>query len=63
MVEKGQWLVLLYATVQDLPSLRLSPVGIVPQHNRRPRTIVDYSYHGVNAETVPLMAPEAMQFG
>ena len=60
MVEKGQWLVLPYKAARHLPHLRLSPVGVVPQHNRRPRTIVDYSFHNVNRETVPLMAPEAM---
>ena len=63
MREKGQWLILPYHQVKDLPGLRLSPIGVVLQHSRRPRTIVDYSYHGVNQETVKLTAPEAMQFG
>eukprot|EP00980_Cylindrotheca_fusiformis_P013602 scaffold3499_cov103-Cylindrotheca_fusiformis.AAC.1 len=38
-------------------------MGVVPQHERRPRPIVDYSYSGLNAETVPLIPREAMQFG
>ena len=63
MAEKGQWLVLPYDLVQDLPGLRLSPIGVVPQHSRRPRTIVDYSFNGVNAVTLPLAPKEAMQFG
>ena len=63
MRQKGQWLILPYAQVKHLPGLRLSPIGVVPQHSRRPRTIVDYTYHGVNQETVRLTAPEAMQFG
>ena len=63
MADKGQWLVLPYDDVCHLPGLRLSPIGVVPQHERRPRTIVDYTFHGVNADTVPLTAPEAMQFG
>ena len=63
MADKGQWLVLPYAAARTLPRFCLSPVGVVPQHNRRPRTIVDYSFSSVNQATVPLMAPKAMQFG
>jgi hypothetical protein len=43
--------------------LRISPIGVVPQRDRRPRTIVDYSFSGVNQETCPLAPAEAMQFG
>ena len=63
MADKGQWLILPFELVKDLPGLRLSPIGVVPQHSRRPRTIVDYSYYGINQDTVPLTAKEAMQFG
>lgn len=63
MVQKGQWLVLPYKEVQDLPGLRVSPLGIMPQHDRQPRTIVDYTYSGVNTETQSLAPKEAMQFG
>jgi len=38
-------------------------MGVVPQNDRRPRPIVDYSFSGVNAETVTLAPQEAMQFG
>jgi hypothetical protein len=42
MVRAGQWLVLPYRSVRHLPNLRLSPTGVVPQRDRRPRPIVDY---------------------
>jgi hypothetical protein len=38
-------------------------MGVVPQHERRPRLIVDYSFSGIKDETVPLSPREAMQFG
>ena len=63
MISKGQWLVLPYTAVKDLPGLRLSPPGVIPQRNRRPRWICDYSWWGVNADTLPLAAKESMQFG
>ena len=63
MVEKGQWVVVRYEAVKDLSGLRISPVGVVPQHDRRPRTIVDYTFSGVNDDTVRLGPKEAMQFG
>jgi hypothetical protein len=36
---------------------------MVPQQERRPRWIVDYSWWNVNQETLLLAAIEAMQFG
>jgi hypothetical protein len=62
-VEKGYWMVLPYHLVRDLPQLRLSPLGVVPQRERRPRLIVDYTFNGVNEDTVKMMPSEAMQFG
>jgi hypothetical protein len=62
MMEAGQWLVLPYAAVQHLIGLRLSPTGVVPQANRRGRTIVDYLFSFVNQETKRL-APDSLQFG
>lgn len=62
MVEAGQWIVFPYAWVQDLPGLCLSPTGVVPQRDRRPRTIVDYSFSLVNQSTL-LDAPDSLQFG
>jgi hypothetical protein len=67
-VLKGQWIVLPYHVVQNLPKrvrrqLRISPMEVVPQRDRRPRVIVDYSFFGVNDDTVKLAPREAMQFG
>jgi hypothetical protein len=61
--QKGFWMLLPYDQVRDLPGLRLSPLGVVPQRDRRPRVIVDYSYYGINKETVKLSPLESMQFG
>lgn len=63
MIEKGYWIVLPASACMDLPGLRLSPPGVVPQHERRPRWICDYSFWGVNQDTLPLAALESMQFG
>ena len=61
--EQGYWLVAPYSAVRDLPGLRISPLGVVPQRDRRPRLIVDYTFSKVNEETVALAPREAMQFG
>ena len=63
MVNKGQWLVLPYSAVKDLPGLTLSPPGVVPQRDRRPRWICDYTFSGVNDATAPIAPLSAMQFG
>jgi hypothetical protein len=63
MVSKGFWIVLPYSQVRSLPGLRLSPMGVVPQRDRRPRTIVDYTFSYVNADTASLAPRESMQFG
>ena len=63
MVKKGQWIVLPASVASSLPGFRASPPGVVPQRGRRPRWIGDYTWSGVNQETVPLFAPESMQFG
>jgi hypothetical protein len=63
MVSRGQWMVLPYSVVREMDRLRVAPIGVVPQHDRRPRTIVDYTYYNLNAETVLLAPSESMQFG
>ena len=60
---QGFWTVLPLQVALQLAHLRLSPLGVVPQRNRRSRLIVDYTYSGVNDETARLAPPEAMQFG
>lgn len=60
---QGYWAVLPYAAVRHWTGLRVSPLGVVPQRDRRPRLIVDYSFSGINADTLPLAPRESMQFG
>ena len=61
--KKGFWLLLPYSRVREMERLRLSPMGIIPQRDRRPRLIIDYSHWGVNDETAPLSPNDSMQFG
>lgn len=63
MTKKRQWVILPFSKVENLPGLRLSPPGCVPQQDRHPRWICDYTFSGVNAETLNLFAHESMQFG
>ena len=63
MVKRKYWTVLPYQAVRHLPGLKISPAGVVPQRNRRPRTIIDYTYSDVGPTTLQLAAPHAMQFG
>ena len=61
--KQGYWAVVPFSSVRHWRNLRVSPLGVVPQRDRRPRLIVDYSFSGVNDDTVPLAPKEAMQFG
>jgi hypothetical protein len=63
MIRKRFWVVLPAQFLAEYEDLRLSPLGVVPQHERRPRIICDYTYYGVNQDTYPDAPPEAMQFG
>jgi hypothetical protein len=63
MESKGHWVLLPFNKVRHLPALHVSPMGVVPQAERRPRTIVDYTLSGVNQRTVKGAPAEAMQFG
>jgi hypothetical protein len=62
MANAGQWLILPYSAIRHLPNLRLSPTGVVPQRDRRPRPIVDYTFSEINGGTLSV-APDAIQFG
>jgi len=62
-VNAGHWMVLPYSMLRDNPGLRLSPFGVAPQRDRRPRPIVDLSFYGINDETVPIAPTKSMQFG
>ncbi|MFN9983273.1 MAG: hypothetical protein ACK53Y_25320, partial [bacterium] len=46
MVHMGFWVVVPYSAVRHLPRLKLAPAGVVPQRDRRPRPIIDYTYNG-----------------
>jgi hypothetical protein len=54
MIRKGQLTLLPAWLVFDEMQLGLTPLGVVPQRDRCPRTISDYSFFGVNHKTVPL---------
>jgi hypothetical protein len=66
-VRKAFWMVLPYDRVKKIEDLvkrlRISPLGVVQQQDRRPRIIVDYSFWGLNYDTLKLSHQEAMQFG
>jgi hypothetical protein len=62
-LKKGYWMLLPYAEIEAMLDVRYSPLGVVPQRERRPRVIVDYSFYSVNADTVKLAPEDAMQFG
>jgi hypothetical protein len=62
-VDKRFCVVLPFRAVRHLPHLKLSPAGVVPQRDRRPRPIMDFSYSGVNDTALPLAPTAAMQFG
>jgi hypothetical protein len=62
-VKMGYWLVLPYHALRGHPRLKIAPAGVVPQRERRPRPIMDYSYNAVNQHTLPLTPFPAMQFG
>jgi hypothetical protein len=57
------WAVLPYDQVRHRPNLLVSPLGVVPPCDRRPRLIVDYIFSGVNEDKLLLAPKEAMQSG
>lgn len=63
MLQQRFWIILPYDLVKHIPALRLSPLGVIPQRDRRPRVIVDFTFSGVNQHTVTVAPYEAMQFG
>jgi len=63
MIHKGQWMILPYKAVANIPNLHLSPLGVIPQCKHQPQTIADYTFSGINAGTIPLMDHMPLQFG
>jgi hypothetical protein len=62
-IEKRFWTVLPYHAIKHMPHLKLAPCGVVPQRERRPRPIIDYTFSGVNQDSLPLAPSHSMQFG
>jgi hypothetical protein len=62
-VSFGHICLLPWSLAQNLPNLRLSPVGSIPQSGRRPRIIYNYTWSGTNRAIATQDNPEAMQFG
>ncbi len=62
-VRMGFWTVLPFSAVRHFPHLKLAPAGVVPQRERRPRPIMDYSFNAVNQHSLPLAPTHSMQFG
>jgi hypothetical protein len=63
MIRKKQWILLPAALFMKQEEIRLSPLGVLPQCDRRSRSIIDYTFYRINEETVVMAPPEAMQFG
>jgi hypothetical protein len=62
-VRMGYWLVLPYSAIRGHPLLKIAPSGVVPQRDRRPRPIMDYSFNRVNQTSLDIAPTNAMQFG
>jgi hypothetical protein len=62
-VNMGCWLVLPYSSLHGHPRLKIAPLGILPQRDRRPHPIMDYMYNTVTQNSLPLAPFSAMQFG
>lgn len=62
-VHMGYWVVLPYSAIRSLPHLKLAPSGVIPQRERRPRPIMDYTYNQVNQGAAAVAPTQAMQFG
>jgi hypothetical protein len=46
-----------------MPHLKLAPVGVIPQQERRPHPIMDYTCNGVNQSSLEVAPNQAMQSG
>jgi hypothetical protein len=64
-IEAGFWVVLPLEQLCTLPDgdLRLSPMAVKEEFNRRPRVIIDHTWFGVNEHTIAELPKEVMQFG
>jgi hypothetical protein len=60
MMHKGQWTVIPAYLTRRLKGVRMSPVGIMSQRDRFPRTIMDYSFYDVNEDTATVAPNQAI---
>ena len=56
-------MLLPYSLSNYLLILRLSPPGAKEEHYWRPKWVNNYSYYNINADTLPIAALSAMQYG
>jgi len=63
MVREGYWTVLPYHVLRHFPHFKLAPAGVVPQQERGPWPIVNYSFTDTNAASLDIAPAHAMQFG
>jgi len=63
MVAMGYWTIVPYSAIRGHPHLKISPSGVVPQRDRRPRPIMDYTFSTVNTHSVDIAPAHSMQFG
>ena len=63
MITSKQWVILPKSVAIKFNNIRISPPGVVPQRERRPRWIGDYTWSGVNPDTVPIIPRESLQYG
>jgi hypothetical protein len=57
MIRKTQWVLLPAALVMTEEELQLSPLGVLPRCDRRPRSIIDYTFYRVNEDMVVMTPP------
>jgi hypothetical protein len=64
-IDAGFWVVLPLSQLRALPhtDLRLSPMAVKDEFNRRPRVIIDHTWFGVNGHSIAELPKEVMQFG
>ena len=66
-IENNFWMVLPHDLVRKLLLLRLTPLAVKDERDRRPRVLMDHSWpwpwDNINENTLPGAPPEAMQFG
>ena len=63
MIDSNQLVILPYSDVRLLKKLRISSSRVIPQWDKRPWWIQDYTYLDINNKTLPLLPTNALQYG